>query len=65
MSDGRSRVIFVRGGRAPSGPDAIGVLFQAPAALFQAPAVNLDSENFAKPPVSPASTRRAGSPAQQ
>ena len=36
MSYGRSRVIFVRGGRAPSGPDAIAVLFQAPAALFQA-----------------------------
>ena len=65
MSDGRSRVIVVRGGRAPSGPDAIAPLFQAPAALSQAPAVNLGSENLAKPPVSPASTWRAGSPAQQ
>jgi hypothetical protein len=65
MSDGRSRVIVVRGGRAPSGPNAIAPLFQAPAALFQPPAINLGSENLAKPPVSPASTRRAASAAQQ
>lgn len=121
MSDGLSRVIVVRDGRAPSGPDAIAALFQAPAALFQAPAalfeapaVNLGSvaartwrpmehgagapfdeaaadrrasgaafdaigksclrtislrrcvgpENLAKPPVSPASTWRARSPAK-
>ena len=65
MSDGRSRVIVVRGERAPSGPDPIAPLFQAPVALSQAPAVNLGSENLAKPPASPASTWRAGSPAQQ
>jgi hypothetical protein len=64
MSCGRSRVIFVRGERAPSGPDAIAALFQAPAALFQVPVVNLDSENFADPPVSPASTWRARSSAK-
>ena len=34
MSDGRSRVIVVRGGRAPA------TLFQAPPAFFQAPADN-------------------------
>jgi hypothetical protein len=49
MSDGRSRVIVVRGGRAPGGPDAIAPLFQAPAALFQPPAVNLDSRKFRQP----------------
>jgi hypothetical protein len=38
MSDGLSRVIVMRDGRAPSVPDAIAALFQAPAALFQAPA---------------------------
>ena len=72
MFDGLSRVIVVRGGRANGGPGAIAALFQAPAAFFQAPvallqapAVNLDSENLAKPPVSPASTRRAASAAQQ
>ncbi len=64
MSDGPSRVIVVRDGRAPGGPDAIATLFQAPAALFQAPAVNLGSENLAKPPVSPASTWPARSPAK-